>query len=326
MQIILLSSSRSGANRLPIGRFAILSLCLVVLLAMAGLFYGGMRMGADLMIQQFAVSSDASGPYWQRELREERTRLADLRTDTENNLNALAIKLGDMQARVTRLDALGQRLATMAKLENGEFDFSDAPGIGGPQEAPQTPNGITDISEAFTRLSHEIEDRTEKLTALESLLMNRKLQSEIFPGGVPIRGGWMSSGFGLRTDPISGRKEFHRGIDFTGRPNSKVLALAAGVVTWAGWKHEYGNVVEINHGNGYVTRYAHNKKDLVAVGDKVEKGQAIAIMGSTGRTTGPHVHFEVLQDGKIVNPVKYVQSAQDASKDKQVLAASRSVN
>ena len=323
MQIILLTSSRGGANRIQIGRTAVIAFSLFLLVAMAGIFYGGMRMGADFMIRQFAATSDASEPYWQRELREERGRLADLRTDTENNLNALAIKLGDMQARMTRLDALGQRLATMAKLQDGEFDFNESPGIGGPQAAPQTPNGITDISDAFTRLSREIEDRSEKLAALESLLMNRRLQSEIFPGGIPIRGGWMSSGFGLRTDPITGRKEFHRGIDFTGRPNSKVLALAAGVVTWAGWKHEYGNVVEINHGNGYITRYAHNKKDLVSVGDKVEKGQAIAIMGSTGRTTGPHVHFEVLQDGKIVNPVKYVQSAQDASKDKQALAATR---
>jgi len=323
MQIILLTSSNGGANRIQIGRSAILSLCLVVLLAMAGTFYGGMRTGADLMIRQFAATSSASEPYWQRELREEKTRLSDLRVDTENNLNALAIKLGDMQARVARLDALGQRLSTMAKLDDGEFDFNSSPGIGGPQEAPQTPSGITDITMAFKRLSQEIEDRTEKLSALESLLMNRKLQNERFPGGIPIRGGWISSGYGLRTDPLTGRKEFHKGIDFTGRPHSKVLAMASGVVTWSGWKHEYGNVVEINHGNGYVTRYAHNKKNLVAVGDKVEKGQPIAVMGSTGRSTGAHVHFEVLRDGKIVNPVKYVASAQDVAKDKQVLAATR---
>jgi murein DD-endopeptidase MepM/ murein hydrolase activator NlpD len=122
----------------------------------------------------------------------------------------------------------------------------------------------------------------------------------------------MSSTYGNRIDPLTGKREFHTGIDFTGSYNSKIVALAAGVVNWSGWRSDYGNVVEVNHGNGTVTRYAHNKKNLVKVGDTVKKGQEIGIMGATGRTAGAHVHFEVIQDGKVVNPIDYTQSAKDA--------------
>lgn len=301
--------------RLHFGRKSLFATALVTVTAAAGLLYAGMRIGADLMMQQVYANADGSRPFWEREVLSQRQLIADLQKNTGMHLNALALKLGEMQAHVTRLDALGERLVGMAKLRRGEFDFSAAPPVGGPARAPQAPSGLQDIVAAYDKLSADIEDRSEKLAALESLLMNRKLQDEIFPTGLPLKEGWMSSGFGLRTDPVTGRKEFHRGIDYTGPYGSEVLAMAAGVVSWSGWRNEFGNVVEITHGNGYITRYSHNKKNLVQIGEKVGKGQPIAVMGATGRTTGAHVHFEVLQDGNIVNPVKYLQSAEDAPKN-----------
>jgi len=266
-------------------------------------------------MRQMTVQANDSQPHWQREIAEQRMQLGQLSENMELNLNALAVKLGEMQAHVARLNALGERLTLMAKLENGEFDFSSPPALGGPAPVASISNDPQNITLVFARLSEEIEDRTEKLSALELMLMNRKLQEQTSPAGTPLKDGWMSSSYGMRADPVTGRREFHSGVDFAGPGNAQVIALAAGVVSWSGWRDEYGNVIEITHGDGIVTRYAHNKKNLVAVGDKVEKRQAIAIMGATGRTTGPHVHFEVLRDGNIVNPVDYIQSAKGASKN-----------
>ncbi|MCK5668827.1 MAG: M23 family metallopeptidase [Gammaproteobacteria bacterium] len=170
----------------------------------------------------------------------------------------------------------------------------------------QTSLGVIDFVEALQAVSQSIEDRSEKFTAMESMLLDSNIQSQILPEGSPVTGGWTSSLFGWRTDPISGKKGFHEGIDFAGRTGSNVSSVAAGIVTWSGKDSGFGRMVEISHGNGYVTRYAHNKKNLVAVGDKVEKGQKIAVMGSSGRSTGPHVHFEVVHNGRHVNPRKFV--------------------
>jgi len=315
MQIVFLSKSYSDLCRVNVGRHGLFFIALAVLTAGALLVHCGMRTGADRMMRQMTVQANDSQPHWQREIAEQRMQLGQLSENMELNLNALAVKLGEMQAHVARLNALGERLTLMAKLENGEFDFSSPPALGGPAPVASISNDPQNITLVFARLSEEIEDRTEKLSALELMLMNRKLQEQTSPAGTPLKDGWMSSSYGMRADPVTGRREFHSGVDFAGPGNAQVIALAAGVVSWSGWRDEYGNVIEITHGDGIVTRYAHNKKNLVAVGDKVEKRQAIAIMGATGRTTGPHVHFEVLRDGNIVNPVDYIQSAKGASKN-----------
>jgi len=132
------------------------------------------------------------------------------------------------------------------------------------------------------------------------------LRDEVHPEGRPVHSGYISSMFGNRTDPFTGRAAFHKGVDFAGREGSEVVAVASGVVIWSGDRYGYGQMVEINHGNGYVTRYAHNSDNLVAVGDTVKRGEVIAVMGSTGRATGPNLHFEVLHNGRVVNPLSYV--------------------
>jgi len=206
-----------------------------------------------------------------------------------------------------RLDALGSRLADMADLNEIEFNITSIPGLGGPQPANTHDSmEVSDFLGALEQLSSKIQDRAEKLAAMESMLIDRTLQNQTIPTGSPTMDGWISSLFGMRTDPMTGKKEFHGGIDYAGKNGSPILAVASGIVTWSGIRYGYGKMVEINHGNGYQTRYAHNKKNLVVVGQKVDKGQIIGLMGSSGRSTGTHVHFEVVNDGKTVNPKKYI--------------------
>jgi len=228
----------------------------------------------------------------------------EARQSAESELDALAARLGKMQANVIRLNALGQRLVKVAKLDSKEFDFKNTPAYGGPAEA----DGITSVhfDDVVADLDKQLASREEQLDVLEDVIMNRQLRRESKPRGRPIKKGWTSSYYGKRTDPFSGRLAMHKGMDFAGKEGSEVVAVASGVVTWASDRYGYGELIEINHGNGYSTRYGHNAKLLVSVGDTVEKGQAISTMGSTGRSTGPHVHFEVLKNDRQINPAKFV--------------------
>jgi len=167
---------------------------------------------------------------------------------------------------------------------------------------------MPDFLTMLDELGAEIADREQKLSVLETLLMTRSLNERVMPSGSPVEDGWLSSRYGKRNDPFTGKQEFHKGLDFAGKPGSSVTAVGDGVVTWAGKRTGYGDLIEISHGNGYVTRYAHNKEHLVDVGDTVRKGQEIALMGSSGRSTGPHVHFEVVLNGKTVNPSRYISN------------------
>jgi murein DD-endopeptidase MepM/ murein hydrolase activator NlpD len=165
---------------------------------------------------------------------------------------------------------------------------------------------INGVVGALDVLDDHLADRDRQLTVLEDLLLNRKLRDEVRPEGRPVTSGYVSSQFGSRTDPFTGRRAFHKGVDFAGREGAEVVAVASGVVIWSGERYGYGQLVEVNHGNGYVTRYAHNVDNLVAVGDTVRRGQVIARMGDTGRATGPNLHFEVLLNDEPVNPLTYV--------------------
>lgn len=242
------------------------------------------------------------------ELAEQRETVAALREETRENLNAFSVRLGQLNAHVIRLDALGDRLTRMAGLEEGEFNFDSPPAQGGPEIIGEAESeSLPQLLNSLDGLAAQIDDREQQLTVLENLLMNRNLQDQVIPAGRPITKGWLSSYFGVRTDPFTGKRARHYGLDFAGSLGADVVAVGAGVVTYSGPRYGYGQMVEINHGNGFVTRYAHNKENLVSVGDVVKKGQVIALMGSSGRSTGPHVHFEVLQNGKVVNPLRYIR-------------------
>lgn len=240
----------------------------------------------------------------------ERQAIEQTRRDAEIHLNALAQRLGHMQAELLRLNALGQRLARMAGLDRREFDFSEAPAMGGPEAARDLASiTVPDFIKELERVSGQIGRKSERLTALESTLLDKQLHAAVHPVGWPADGGWVSSGFGLRSDPFTGRTAFHEGVDIASRFGSPIKAMGGGVVSHAGEKEGYGLTVEVTHGSGYTTRYAHCKAVLVRVGDRVAKGQDLAHVGSSGRSTGPHLHFEVLRDGKAVNPSNYLKSA-----------------
>lgn len=304
---ILLVSQRLGCSRcLHIGRRGLAALLLALFLVLPALsIYGGYRLGLHENRETVLASTDMQG-----ELERQRALVEEAKRNAEENLNALTLRMGQMQAQVMRLDALGQRLTRMAGLEGGEFNFDSPPAVGGPEvntalQSAQT----TDFMALLDNLAQQMEDRGKQLGILETALLNHNLQAEVIPSGRPVEGGWISSSFGTRTDPFTGRPEHHAGIDIAGREGTEILAVASGVITWAGERYGYGNLVEINHGKGYVTRYGHNKEILVKVGDTVKKGQTLALMGSSGRSTGTHLHFEVLRNGRAVNPARYLTAA-----------------
>ncbi|HHH43679.1 MAG TPA: M23 family metallopeptidase [Gammaproteobacteria bacterium] len=255
-------------------------------------------------------STAADSGQWQAALQEQKQELAQARDAAQNDLNALAVRLGQMQAQMLRIEALGQRLTNVARLGKAEFDFDRQPAQGGPA-APvvDEPLNSVDFIQALNDMEAQIDDRARQLEVIEQVLSRRELKSAVSPAGRPVASGWLSSYYGKRADPFTGHQAMHKGVDFAGKSGSDVLATAEGVVTWAGKRYGYGRLVEINHGNGYATRYGHCQKILVQVGEKVMPGQKIALMGSSGRSTGPHVHYEVLKNGRQIDPTRYVRAS-----------------
>ncbi len=307
MQLFLISKSKKKSKSLTFGPTA-LTMCFILSIVIGLLiFHAGSLYALNLTRGSFRDLYTQTAPLWSQEINDQKQMLNQAQENATKNLDALAARLSKLQSHVMRLDALGARLAKMADLNEIDFDINSPPGLGGPQPVgSQSTMEVSDFITVLEELNAKIQDRSEKLTAMESMLIDRTLQSQTLPTGSPTADGWISSLFGLRTDPINGKNEFHDGVDFAGKAGSPILAVASGIVTWSGIRHGYGNIVEINHGNGYQTRYAHNKKNLVVVGQKVDKGEVIALMGSSGRSTGTHVHFEVVNNGKVVNPKKYI--------------------
>ena len=299
MNIILFTSKRGQvwSFELNLGRFGITAVCgLAVVLA--AVLYTGIRLGGDEL--EYVAE-------WQDITRRQQDQIATARSVAQADLDALTLRIGQMQAQMLRLNALGERLVSQAALDSGEFDFDTAPAVGGPQNPLESESArYPDFLSMLDELGAEMDDREQKLSVLESLLMNRSLRERVMPSGRPVEEGWLSSKYGKRNDPFTGKSDFHKGLDFAGKKGSTVVAVADGVVTWSGRRTGYGNLIEISHGDGYVTRYGHNQSHLVELGATVRKGQQIALMGSSGRSTGPHVHFEVLRDGKTVNPAKFI--------------------
>jgi murein DD-endopeptidase MepM/ murein hydrolase activator NlpD len=271
-----------------------------VLVLTGGAWVAGGRYGGQSPLGSFTLAR------WNEDLSEQAARLARIEQDVNDQVSALATRVGRMQARLVRLDALGRQLTEVAKLKRGEFDFDEPPAVGGPETAGEGPV-VPALDSMLDSMDAQIDDRRRQLTALQNLIMTRELARQIVPGGRPVESGYISSLYGQRTDPFDGNQATHRGIDFAGAAGSQVLAVADGIVSHTGLDGGYGRMIEVTHGDGYVTRYAHNAKVLVKPGQTVKRGDAIALMGSTGRSTGPHVHFEVLRNGKPMNPLSFVQ-------------------
>lgn len=229
--------------------------------------------------------------------------------DQQAKVNALAMRVAELQAKLLRLDALGERISSNAQLDLKEFDFSRSPGLGGPvSERSARVFALSELNSLVDELSIRLENRQHQLEYLDEWVSQQKFASDALVQGAPVKEGYRSSEFGWRTDPFTGQNEMHEGVDFSAAEGSEISAVASGLVTWSAEKTGYGNLVEINHGNGFKTRYGHCKKNLVHVGDMVQKGQVIALLGNTGRSSGPHVHFEVYKNNRVVDPASYIRT------------------
>jgi murein DD-endopeptidase MepM/ murein hydrolase activator NlpD len=300
VNIILVSDSLAKSRHVTLSQRQ-------VLLVAFGILLSGfvLAMATYVVTMKFAV--DLRNPYL-------RTLLAALHQDElkrseaemKENLNALAVKVGELQARIMRLDAFGARLGKAAGIKAEEFRFDETPGQGGPAPAAGRDLSVAEFNQLLAEISRVLDDRGDKLGVLDSLLMDDRLARKSVPTTMPVTAGYYSSNYGYRIDPITGRSTFHTGVDIIAAPGTAVMAAAGGVVSFSGFMAEYGNVVEVDHDNGLTSRYAHLSKSMVKVGDVVMKGQLVALVGATGRTTGPHLHFEVREKGIPLNPNKFL--------------------
>lgn len=230
------------------------------------------------------------------------------RVYVQENLDAMAMKLGQMQAQMMRLDALGERLAKTSGISRQEFDFSTPPGRGGAEPSMQKTLSLEDFSQQLDELMHKLDGRADQLGMLEAVQLQQQVKKVALPSTRPVNSGWYSSNFGWRIDPFSGKKAYHEGVDFMAETGTPIHAAGGGIVVFAENYAGYGNMIDIDHGNGLVSRYAHASKIQVKVGDVVMKGQKIAEVGSTGRSTGAHLHFEVRHNGAPRNPAHYLHA------------------
>jgi murein DD-endopeptidase MepM/ murein hydrolase activator NlpD len=303
MNVIFVGRKTGRVKQLDLGHPLVVAAALgLVFGIVGGAFSIGVGLGAN---HRGANAIDQLGG-WSADLLRQKEQIEDVRRVLQEKVNALAMRVGQMNANVIRLDALGKRLTRMANLNDGEFDFGNPPALGGAETADGQPAQIPNLTAMVDDLQNQLSSREQQLGVLENLILTRELNKQVYPEGRPVQEGWISSYFGRRADPFTGYSAVHKGIDFAGPEGTKVSAVAAGLVTYAGDRPGFGQMVEINHGNGLATRYCHNERLLVKQGDMVRKGQDVSLMGSTGHSTGPHLHFEVLKNGAQVDPLRFI--------------------
>jgi len=232
---------------------------------------------------------------------------------TRDNLNAMAIKIGEIQARMLRLDSLGERVGGMIGIKPQEFKAPDKPGQGGPLIQPTRALTAEELQSQLDVLAQQLDLRSDYLGLVESELLDERVRSNLLPTTLPVQADWNTSGYGMRIDPFTGHRAMHEGVDFPGDVGTPISAAAAGMVIVSETHPGYGNLIEIDHGKGLTTRYAHCSKLLVQPGVFVRRGQKIAELGSTGRSTGPHLHFEVRANGASMNPNDFLRHAQQTA-------------
>ena len=294
MSVTVFIQGKNGVQRWHLGKRWLL-LPAFMLVGIASLYHYSNERFADQQANMDSVKALRSA---------QKQQILKLKDATESQLSMLVTHVARLQAKMTRLEALGQQVATQNQLDD-QFDFSSEVGVGGISELGDNIE-LDSLIADMDKLANNLDHNQTQLSVLETVVSNLHIDKERYISGRPIKKGWLSSPYGLRNDPFTGRRAMHKGIDFAGSEGQAVVATAAGVVTWSGSMFGYGNLVEIDHGNGLKTRYGHNESLTVRVGDVVTKGEKIANMGSTGRSTGPHVHYEVLRNGKQIDPQKYV--------------------
>nr|WP_223792701.1 M23 family metallopeptidase [Marinobacter sp. F4216] len=306
MNIILVGKHHGRSRVLTLNGMLIVGMVVLVSALIGAAGWAGYQFALN---QASALAANPSGlvAHWEARLDEQQVELAEVEQAAQQQIDALTLRLGEMQGRLLRLDALGQRFVESGLVASEEFSFGEPAAVGGPEDSGDKESfSAPDLMSMIGRLENLIEDREKQLRLLDKLASRQKLDEEMYVEGRPITWGWLSSKYGYRSDPFTGKRTWHDGVDLAGKDGSDIISVAGGVVTWAGERYGYGNLVEIDHGDGLVTRYGHCKEVVVNKGDVVQKGQVVALMGSTGRSTGPHVHFEVLHNGRSKDPVKYI--------------------
>ena len=304
MHIILVSSRLARSKSLTLTtRHLVAGTALLALMVVGlalGLFWVTVRHATETKLP-LLDSMVSSAQEQQRKKTEEFLR---------ENLNAMAVKLGQMQAQLMRLDALGERLSALAGLKPQEFRFNEPPGRGGAVSSiPPQELSMAELNRHLDQLSRQMENRSDSLGILESQLFDAKVKRKLMPTIPPVDAAWSASSFGWRIDPFNGMLAMHEGVDFPVDVGTPIFAAAGGVVIYAGPHPQYGYLIEIDHGNEFTTRYAHCSRLLVKEGDVVQRGVKIGETGSTGRATGPHLHFEVRYRGVAQNPVRFLQAS-----------------
>ncbi|MCP5447836.1 MAG: M23 family metallopeptidase [Chromatiaceae bacterium] len=296
--------SRKFSRRNTLSPPLIVAVTLVVMLT-GGALWGSYQLGIEAGASIAAEGVDAAS--LRLELNSDAS-YSDIHLNAGAQMDAMALRLGDMQADLLRMEALGEELVKAGNLDPEEFNFNEPPPRGGlDSTAESVPVDLPDLLVEVELLARSIADRTHKLELMKGLIVGSKIQQSLEPEGRPVENGWISSEYGYRQDPFNGKKTFHHGVDIASKRNSQVFAVASGVVMDAVKKSGYGYYIEINHADGLVTKYAHNSKIFVEPGDLVEKGDVIGLVGSSGRSTGPHVHFEIARNGKSINPAAYIE-------------------
>jgi len=310
MNVIFVGKSHGQSRSIPLNAASVAGIVLLVLAVILAAGWGGYRAAMSQVAAAQPQESELVSE-WQEKLRDQQAEVARVRENVQQQIDALTLRLGRIQGSLLRLDALGQRFVESGMVTSDEFNFDQPAAVGGPEEGilPADSFSAPELTEMIDQIEMQIEDREKQLRLLDKVASRQKLEDELYVQGRPITWGWLSSKYGYRSDPFTGKRTWHAGVDLAGKDGSDIIAVAGGVVTYADERYGYGNLVEIDHGDGLVTRYAHAKATKVQVGNVVQKGQGIALMGSTGRSTGPHVHFEVIRNGKPENPEKYIQRA-----------------
>ncbi len=302
MQIIVISDRLAKAKTVTLTARHMVATALLGLVTLTGLTIGlyalTLRVAIDIKVPilQDIISAAQQGE----------TQKA--REFVQQNLNAMAVKLGEMQAQLTRLDALGERLSTVAGIKPQEFRMNEAPGLGGAQSSayPGQNLSMQEFNQKLATLSRQMENRTDLLGVLEAQMFEQAVKKKLLPTMLPVAGTYNASSFGMRIDPFTGQQTMHEGMDFIAETGEPIVAAAGGVVQFAGYHPQYGNVIDIDHGNDLVTRYAHTSKMFVKEGDILQRGRKIALVGTTGRSTGSHLHFEVRFKGVAQNPARFL--------------------
>jgi murein DD-endopeptidase MepM/ murein hydrolase activator NlpD len=307
VQIIIVDRRFAQARTLDVSRktlvLATVGGAFGVLLAVIGLYAVTFRVGAGFKIP---VLHDIVSFI----MRDEVARHEQF---TRDNVAAMARKLGEMQAQLLRLDALGERVSKVAGIRPEEFDFREIPGRGGAIPTDARAITLAELQAELDRSAKSVEQRADYMNVIESELMSGTVRRALLPQNTPVSEGFVGSSFGMRTDPFTGQYAMHAGIDFAAPVGTAIFAAAGGVVVSAEMHPAYGNTVEIDHGNDLRTLYAHASRIDVKPGDLVKRGQRIGSVGTTGRSTGPHLHFEVHHKGVPQNPAKFLASLKPGS-------------